>query len=199
VLFSFPKDKLIYGPSQVEARISNDPVISEQVTLWDQAGSSVIRGNLLVIPIEDSILYVEPLYLQAEQSPIPELKRVIVSYGDRVVMAEDLQGALEDIFDQESPPATVTTAVPGTTTTEPGDTTTTEPGATTTTEAATTGTTVPGGELPTDVDALIALADQHYQAAEAAQREGDWATYGEETEALGQVLERLQALAGSQG
>ncbi len=199
VLFSFPKDKLIYGPAQVEARISNDPAISEQVTLWDQAGSRVIRGNLLVIPIEDSILYVEPLYLQAEQSPIPELKRVIVSYGDRVVMAEDLQGALEDIFDQESPPATVTTATPGTTTTEPGDNTTTEPGATTTTEAATTGTTVPGGELPSDVDALIALADQHYQAAEAAQREGDWTTYGEETEALGQVLERLQTLAGSQG
>ena len=78
-------------------------------------------------------------------------------------------------------------------------TTTTEPGATTTTEPATTGTTVPGTELPADADALIALAEQHYQAAEAAQRDGDWATYGEEIQQLGRVLERLQALSGNQG
>jgi uncharacterized membrane protein (UPF0182 family) len=82
----FPKDKLIFGPSQIEARISNEPDISAQLTLWDQSCSEVIRGNLLVVPIGNSLIYFEPLYLQAQQSPIPELTRVIVAYGDKVVM-----------------------------------------------------------------------------------------------------------------
>ncbi|MCL4367858.1 MAG: UPF0182 family protein, partial [Actinobacteria bacterium] len=78
VTYDFPKDKIVYGPAQIETFISQDPLISGQLTLWDQAGSSVIRGNLLVIPIEDAVLYAEPLYLQADQSSIPSLKRVIV-------------------------------------------------------------------------------------------------------------------------
>ena len=87
--FTFSKEKLIYGPAQIEARIDQDTTISQQLSLWNQAGSRVIRGNLLVIPIDDTLLYVEPLYLSAESRQLPELKRLIASTGDRVVMAQD--------------------------------------------------------------------------------------------------------------
>jgi hypothetical protein len=102
-VFKFPKQELIFGPMQVEARIDQDSRISEQLTLWGQVGSRVIRGNLLVIPVENSILYVEPLYLLAEQSQLPQLKRVIVAYGDRVVMEENLDTALAAIFGAKLP------------------------------------------------------------------------------------------------
>ena len=98
ILYKFPKDKLIYGPLQIEARIDQDSEISQQLTLWSQQGSRVTRGNLLVIPIEDSILYVEPLYIQAETGQMPELKRVLVSDGVSVVMEETLGKALEVLF-----------------------------------------------------------------------------------------------------
>ena len=97
-LFKFPKDKLVYGPSQVDARIDQDADISPKLTLWGQAGSQVLRGNLLVIPINGSILYVEPMYLQSADTKLPELKRIIVNYGDRVVMEETLEKALSAIF-----------------------------------------------------------------------------------------------------
>lgn len=93
-VFVFPKGSLIYGTLQIESRIDQDPRISEQITLWNQSGSRVIRGNLLVIPVENAILYVEPIYLQAEQSSIPELKRVIVADQEKVIMAETLEKAL---------------------------------------------------------------------------------------------------------
>lgn len=99
VVYFFSKQKLIYGPMQVEARIDQDTEISQMITLWSQMGSIVIRGNTLVIPIEDSILYVEPLYLQAaETGAVPQLKRVIVVFGDRLVMDERLDEALETLF-----------------------------------------------------------------------------------------------------
>ncbi len=98
LVYKFPKDKLVYGPSQIEAKIDQDSVISEQLSLWDQRGSSVTRGNLLVIPIQNSILYVEPLYLQSEQGQFPQLERVIVSDGERVVMEETLGKALLELF-----------------------------------------------------------------------------------------------------
>src|SRR5665648_444924 len=98
IVYKFPKDKLIFGPMQIEARIDQDSEISQQLTLWGQKGSTVIRGNLLVIPIEKSIIYVEPLYLRAETGEIPELKRVIVSNGSDVVMGNSLQDALEKLF-----------------------------------------------------------------------------------------------------
>ncbi len=135
VVIAFPKDKLVFGPAQVEARINNDPVISSQLTLWDQAGSEVIRGNLLVIPVEDSLIYVEPLYLQSESGAIPELTRVIVAYGDVVVMEKDLPSALDTIF-SGTPTGPTTTVPSGPTTTVPGATTTTIPSATTTTVPA---------------------------------------------------------------
>lgn len=101
VLYKFPKDKLIFGPSQIEARIDQHSEISEQLTLWSQRGSNVIRGNLLVIPIENTLLYIEPLYITADNSEIPELKRIILSYGTKIVMEKDFETALNKLFDVE--------------------------------------------------------------------------------------------------
>jgi hypothetical protein len=101
LLYEFPKKMLVYGPRQIEARIDQDPKISQQFTLWSQAGSKVIRGDLLVIPIDQSLLYVEPVYLRAEQGELPELKRVIVVYDQSVVMENSLEEALNAIFGGE--------------------------------------------------------------------------------------------------
>ena len=98
IVYKFPKEKLIFGPMQIEARIDQNSEISQQLTLWGQKGSTVIRGNLLVIPVEKSIIYVEPLYLRAETGEIPELKRVIVSNGSDVVIGNNLEDALEKLF-----------------------------------------------------------------------------------------------------
>jgi uncharacterized membrane protein (UPF0182 family) len=192
LVIDFPKDKLVFGPSQVEARISNDPIISSQLTLWNQSGSQVIRGNLLVVPIKQSVMYFEPLYLQAQQSPIPELTRVIVSYGDQVVMEPTLSDALTKIFGERIDTGSTATTTPGsTTTTVPsGTTTTTVPSGTTTTTASGSTTTT----LTSDRAALIAQANQFYQGAIAAQKLGDWAEYGRQIEELGKVLDALAAL-----
>jgi hypothetical protein len=104
LVYTFPKDRLLFGPNQVEARINQNDEISPQLTLWNQHGSRVVRGNLLVIPVGDSILYVEPLYLKSEGTAIPELKRVIVSYQDRIAMRNTLAEALEAVF-RQGPPA----------------------------------------------------------------------------------------------
>ena len=94
VLYRFPKDRLVYGPAQIEARINQDPLISQQLSLWDQRGSQVIRGNLLVVPLNGALVYFQALYLQGAGNSIPELKRVLVALGDRVVMEPTLEGAL---------------------------------------------------------------------------------------------------------
>ena len=99
VVFQLPKDRLIYGPAQVESRIDQDTEISQQLALWDQRGSRVIRGNLMVIPIETSFIYVEPVFLIADATEIPQLRRVIVSYGERVVMERTLDEAMARLFD----------------------------------------------------------------------------------------------------
>jgi hypothetical protein len=98
IALDFPKAKLIYGPKQIDARIDQDTYISQQLSLWSQAGSQVIRGGLLAIPIEKSLLYVQPLYLAAEQGSLPELKRVIVAFGNQISMEETLEEALQKIF-----------------------------------------------------------------------------------------------------
>ncbi len=105
VVYNFPKKKLIYGPRQIEARIDQDSFISQQLSLWNQRGSQVIRGNLLVIPIERSLMYVEPLYIAAEKGQLPELKRVIVGFGDRIAMEETLDGAIARVFGGAAPRA----------------------------------------------------------------------------------------------
>ena len=96
--YRFPKDKLVFGPKQIIGRINQDPVISQQISLWSQGGSQVIQGPLLVIPIEESLLYVRPLYLKAETGKIPELKRVVVAYENKIAMEETLEEGLFKIF-----------------------------------------------------------------------------------------------------
>ena len=105
-VYRLSRQSLVYGPQQIENRINQDTEISRQVSLWDQRGSTVIRGDLLVIPIEKSLMYVQPLYLQAEGGRIPELKRVVVAYQNRVVMQETLDGALTELFGGSSRPRT---------------------------------------------------------------------------------------------
>lgn len=105
LLYIFPKERLVYGTEQIEARINQDPVISQQISLWNRQGSRAIQGNLLVIPIEQSLLYVEPIYLEATQNSLPTLVRVVVAYENRIVMAQTLEQALQAIFQPEVTPA----------------------------------------------------------------------------------------------
>ena len=104
VLYNFPKERLIYGQEQIEARINQDPVISQQISLWNRQGSRVIQGNLLIVPIEQSLLYVEPIYLEATQNSLPTLVRVVVAYENRIIMARTLEQALQGIFQPELAP-----------------------------------------------------------------------------------------------
>ena len=104
--FLFPKDRQVVGPSQVEARIDNDPIISQQFTLWGQAGSQVIRGNLLTIPIDDTVIFVEPVFLQAEHFKFPELKQVIVATTEKVIMRPSLEEGLAALL-EEAPPVVI--------------------------------------------------------------------------------------------
>lgn len=113
LLYEFPKKELVYGPMQIEARIDQHPQISELLTLWSQKGSNVIRGNMMIIPIEQSLLYVEPLYLRSEQSQMPELKRVIVAYNNDIVMENTLEDALGVIFGEAKPSTPKTMLTPG--------------------------------------------------------------------------------------
>lgn len=108
----FPKAKLVYGPKQVDARIDQDTIISQQLSLWNQRGSQVIRGSLLAIPIEKSLLYVQPLYLAAEQGSLPELKRVIVAFGNQIAMEETLEQSLQRIFGAKPAREPLPTAAP---------------------------------------------------------------------------------------
>ncbi len=167
-VYRLSRQSLVFGPQQITNRINQDTEVSRQVTLWDQAGSRVIRGDLLVIPIGQSLLYVQPLYLQAEGGRIPELKRVIVAYQNQVVMRETLEAALAELFGGsatglEAPRADrAAVAVGGTPAT-----------------------------VDTQLRAQLTTARQHYKAALEAQRAGDWARYGEEIRLLGEELERM--------
>jgi hypothetical protein len=102
-LYKFQKDKTIYGPSQLESRINQDPDISKDLTLWGQMGSRVYRGQLIILPVESSLIYIQPVYLQATNGKLPELKRVIFSYADQVVMEETLSSAIQSAFSESSP------------------------------------------------------------------------------------------------
>jgi hypothetical protein len=171
IVYRFPKQKLIYGPKQIAARINQDAEISRQLTLWNQRGSQVILGTLLVIPIKESLIYVQPLYLRAETGKIPELKRVIVAAENRIAMEPTLEASLDRIFGSAPSPASQKAGEAQSQASRPGD------------AAATTS--------PADVQSLMAQARQHYERAIQAQREGDWARYGEEIKRLGAVLEQM--------
>ena len=173
VVFQFPKQTVIFGPRQIAARISQDQVIAPQITLWNQQGSEVIQGTLLVIPIEESLLYIRPLYLRAAGGRIPELKRVIVAHQNQIVMEETLDQALQRLFpDGDRPP--------------PGPPV--EAGAP---DAPAAGEPAPPAG-PDDTASLAQQARAHYERAMQAQRDGNWALYGEEIRKLGEVLDRMR-------
>ena len=163
IVFNFPKQKLVYGPRQIDARIDQDPVISQQLSLWNQRGSQVIRGSLLAIPIDQSLIYVQPLYLAAsEQGALPELRRVIVAYGNQIAMESTLEQSLARIFT----------------------------GLTPTTAAATPRSSGPAPDAATG-RVLGQRAWEIWARAQDAMRRGDWAQYGAEQKRLEDVLRSL--------
>jgi uncharacterized membrane protein (UPF0182 family) len=162
VLYRFPKQKLVYGPRQIEARIDQESSISEQLSLWNQQGSRVIRGNLLTIPVDESILYVEPVYLQADNGQLPELKRVIAAYGDRVVMARNLEALFLKLFGL--------TQAPG--------------------EQLPKGEQEIITEFTSQQ--LISDLISTYEAAQENLKAGDWEEYGEKIEELEKLIEDLK-------
>ena len=180
LVYEFGKDSLFFGPKQVEARIDQNPIISAQLALWNQQGSSVIRGNLLVIPLGGSLLYVEPLYLQASSGRIPELQRVIVATADQVAMAPNLGLALAEIFGNQ----VLTDGALD--------------------ELVVTAADLDAGAAPPSavngpaltLEELIVQANAHFNRAQAAAQAGRWAEYGEELAALEETLAALANLAG---
>jgi uncharacterized membrane protein (UPF0182 family) len=162
IVYRFPKDRLVYGPKQIVARINQDTEVSRQISLWDQHGSQVIQGTLLVIPIENSLIYVQPLYLRAETGKIPELKRVIVAYENRIAMEETLDAALSKIFgdvriSEETAPSRAVSL-----------------------------------HAAKEEKGLASIAKGHFDRAMNAQRAGNWALYGEEIRNLGEVINKMQ-------
>ncbi len=185
--FRFPTDSLVFGPRQIESRIDQDTAISGQFSLWNQSGSRVIRGNLLMIPIGNGIIFVEPIYLQAETSQLPELKRVIVVNGNEIAMEETLQESLEVIFGGAAPtlPSLDPTGSPQPTTTQP------------------TATPSPAGPTPTPstsgppstLSELAAEASAAFERAQEALRAGDFATYGDEIAQVELLIQQIVELS----
>jgi len=170
VVYRFPKQSLVFGPTQIVNRINQDTEIARQIALWDQGGSQVIRGNLLVIPIEESLIYVMPLYLRAQGGRIPELKRVVVAYQNRVVMEETLDAGLAQLFGGAGAAAR-------------------EPARVSETPGAASAVSARAADL-------ARRANESFRRAVEAQRAGDWARYGEELRRLEDVLRQLQAAVG---
>ncbi len=164
VLYEFPKQVLVYGPQQIEGRIDQNTDISQQLTLWNQQGSSVIRGNLLAIPVDQSLLYFEPVYLQADQGALPELKRVIVAFKDSIVMRQTLPEALAAVFG---------TSLPDT--------------------PAKVGSKAPALSTDSNSSDLVEAAIAAYEQGEKALQSGDWAAYGQSQRRLGQILQQLNS------
>lgn len=166
VSYQFPKGKNVYGIQQIESRIDNDANISQKITLWDQGGSNVIRGNTLVVPVKSSLIYIEPLYITASDSSgaIPELKQVIACYGDKIVMEATLEDALERIFNTEfsdEKPAVD----------DSGDDEQTE--------------------IVTKEDIIKSVIDA-YDSAMNSNKSGDWEKYGKDMQALEQEIDKLR-------
>ena len=164
LVFDLPKQKLVFGPRQIDARIDQDPVISQQLSLWNQRGSTVIRGSLIAIPLDQSLIYVQPLYLAAsEQGALPELRRVIVAYGNQIAMEPTLEQSLARIFGGRPEPTTVAAgAAPG-------------PPAT-----------------ASALEAEVRRAWDAWTRSQEAIRRGDWATYGLEQKRLEDALRTLR-------
>ncbi|MBZ0170647.1 hypothetical protein MELA_01414 [Candidatus Methylomirabilis lanthanidiphila] len=166
--FNFPKAKLVYGPRQINARIDQDSFISQQLSLWSQRGSTVIRGSMLAIPIERSLLYVQPLYLAAEKGSLPELKRIIVAHGNQIAMEENLESALARVFGG-AVRGSVEARIPS-------------------------GAGAPPA-IDSSLKALAARASDHFTRAQELLRQGNFAGYGEEVKRLESALKELRTRA----
>ncbi|MEG2200264.1 MAG: UPF0182 family protein, partial [Anaerovorax sp.] len=160
ILYQLPKNKIIYGPMQIEAQIDQNTEISKEFSLWNSSGSTYTRGNMFVIPIEESLLYVEPVYLEATNSSIPEVKRVIVAYGDRIAYESTLGAALESLFGSGSDSG-----------------------------VSDDGTMGVGDDQTTlTQNDLIKMANDAFNNAQNAQQSGDWTKYGEYLDQLQRYL-----------
>lgn len=181
VLYQFPKSKTVYGTEQIEAQIDQNTEISKDFTLWASNGTTYRRGNLFVIPINTSILYVEPVYLEAQNSSIPEVKRIIVVYKDQIAYGETLAECIRELFrydiDQDRDDASIIDDGSG----DNGD----NQG----------GNTEPGGDV--SQDELIMMAQQAFDNAQEALKAGDWAAYGEYMDELSEILDRLTGAGGN--
>ena len=171
VVYRFPRQSLVFGPTQIANRINQNTEISGQISLWDQRGSQVIRGNLLVIPIGESLLFVQALYLRAEGGTIPELKRVIVAYQNQVVMEETLAQGIARLFGGQVPAVAPAAGA-----------------------AALAAAAPTAGGSDARIAQLVRDAFDGYERATAAQRVGDWATYGEQMRRVGELLRQLQGM-----
>jgi uncharacterized membrane protein (UPF0182 family) len=171
LVYNFPKAKLVYGPSQINARIEQDAQISQQLTLWKQSGSDIIRGDLVIIPIEQSLLYVQPLYLKAAQGEIPELKRVLTAYGEKIAMELNLERSLAALF-ADGRAGEIAAARPEAARPERS--------------RAAAAARLPAGERELAREAL-----QRLRSARESYRRDDWARFGEELKRLEQTLQRM--------
>jgi uncharacterized membrane protein (UPF0182 family) len=182
-VYQLPADTSIFGPAQIEARIDQTPEIASQITLWDQAGSSVIRGNLIVVPVGGSFVYLSPIYLQSTGSAFPQFTKIVVATPSKVVWANTLAEALRLAVGDAS-----TGPVP-----TPGPQPTPGPGIT----PGPVATPGPGdGTLPGDINGLIAFANGHFALAQQAIGAGDYETYGKEMALVKAALEKLAQLSG---
>ena len=185
LVFQFPKQMTVYGPKQIVGRINQNEDIAPQITLWNQQGSRVIWGTLLVIPIHESLLYVRPLYLQSPEAKIPELKQVIVAYQDRIEMAETLTRALGKIFGSGIMSALAPDRLSSSATSvieTPSD------------EKAPDGSPLRATPLAPGAAAFVAEIRQHWDAANKALEKADFATYGEEMKKARDAFDRLERI-----
>lgn len=178
VLYQFPKNKTVYGPEQIEAQIDQNTEISKEFSLWNSSGTKYSRGNMFVIPINSSILYVEPVYLEATNSSIPEVKRIIVVYGDRIAYEETLAECLVSLFGEEAAAAI-----------DNSDESVSQEPAGEPAEGDTPSTGEPSQEL--SQTELIMNAQEAYDSAQEAVQSGDWAAYGEYMDELEEILGQL--------
>ena len=171
ILYQMPKSKVVYGPMQIEAQIDQNTEISKEFSLWNSSGSQYSRGNMFIVPIEDSLLYIEPVYLEATNSSIPEVKRVIVAYGDRIAYEPTLAEALNSLFGEDS--------------VLPSDSTETGGGSDQAAESE------GGDDQEMSQTEIISNAQEAFDNAQSAAQDGDWAGYGEYINELEQYLNML--------
>ena len=209
-LYDLPRTELAFGPSQIESRIDQNAYISQLLSLWDQQGSNVIRGNLLALPVENSMVYIEPIFLQAESGALPELRQVIVAYGNMVVMEDDLETALDVVFGEREPTREVDPEeveadefqeleedldylddedadIEEPVTEEPVSDPETELPAEPLPEEV-------SREIPDDYSDIVERTVEVYEKAQSAIAEGDWQTYGTKMAELQELLSHLKEL-----